>query len=109
MEPWLTIITVVCSVVASSGFWAFLQKHTDKKDAKSRMILGLGHDRLLFLCVTYINRGSITHDELENIHTYLYEPYVELGGNGTVTRLMKKVDSLPIAQVSTHYDEEETK
>lgn len=90
------IITIVCSLAASGGFWAWLQKRGDKKDAKSKMILGLGHDRILFLCVKYIDRGYVTRDELENLYEYLYTPYQELGGNGTVTRLMRLVDSLPL-------------
>ena len=99
METWITsLITIVCSVVASSGFWAYLQKREDKKDAKTKMILGLGHDRLLYLCIKYIERGSITHDELENLHEYLYNPYLELGGNGTITLLMKKIDLLPVTK-----------
>lgn len=32
MEPWIQmLITVVCSVIASSGFWAYLQKNLEKK------------------------------------------------------------------------------
>lgn len=108
MEPWVTtLITVVCSVVASSGFWAVIQSWANKKDAKTKMILGLGHDRLLYLCMTYIARGSITKDELENILEYLYIPYEELKGNGTVSRLMKKVEALPIVPTEIKFNKEE--
>ena len=93
------IITVACSVIASSGLWGFVQKRRDKKDTKAKMILGLGHDRLLFLCMKYIDRGQITHNELENLHEYLYQPYVALGGNGTITQLMKNVSALPVVKV----------
>lgn len=99
MEQWLApLVTIVCSVAASGGFWAWLQKRADKKDAKSKMILGLGHDRLLYLCMKYIDREYITHEELENLHEYLYTPYIELGGNGTVSRLMKQVDRLKVVE-----------
>lgn len=44
-----TLITVLCAVLASSGFWALIQKLTDKKDAKTQMLVGLAHDRILYL------------------------------------------------------------
>ena len=97
MEQWVTaIVTVIGSVFASSGFWALMQKRAEKHDYKSQMVLGLGHDRLIFLCTKYIERGYIAHDELENLHEYLYTPYIKLGGNGTVASLMRRVDALPI-------------
>ena len=40
--------------------------------------------------------GSITKDEYENLHDYLYLPYQELGGNGTAEKIMKEVSNLPI-------------
>lgn len=101
MEPWIqTMITVVCAVLASSGFWAWLQSRRDKKDAKTRMILGLGHDRLVVLSMKYIERGWVSSDEYEDLNKYLYLPYTEMGGNGTVKKLMGEVQKLPIRHVS---------
>ena len=38
MPPWLqSIITIVGAVLASSGFWTFLQRKADQKDVKSDM------------------------------------------------------------------------
>lgn len=91
-----TIITVVCAVLASSGFWAFLQKRYEKKDVRSRMLLGLAHDRIIFLGLKYIKEGIISEDDYENIHDYLYLPYKEMGGNGSAERIMREVDKLPI-------------
>lgn len=97
MEPWLqTLATIVCSVVASSGFWTYIQKKHDKNDVKSRMLIGLAHDRIIFLGMTYIERGWITQDEYENLHDYLYIPYKKMGGNGSAERIMQEVDRLPI-------------
>jgi len=32
MEPWFQmVVTIVCAVVASSGFWAYIQKKSEKK------------------------------------------------------------------------------
>ncbi len=97
MEPWLQmVITVLCSVLASSGFWAWLMNRRDKKDKNAKMILGLGHDRIIFLALKYIDRGWISSDEYEDLNKYLYRPYVEMGGNGTAERLMNEVKKLPI-------------
>lgn len=101
MEQWLQIaITVVGSVLACNGFWAWMQSRRDKSDAKTKMILGLGHDRIITLAMKYIERGWITQDEYEDLNKYLYIPYVRMGGNGTAERLMIEVKKLPIHYVS---------
>lgn len=90
------VVTVVTSVLASSGFWAFLQRHFDKNDATKRLLIGIGHDRIMYLGLQYIERGNITADEYENLHDYLYLPYKENGGNGSAARIMNEVERLPI-------------
>ena len=101
MKPWLqTALTVVCAVLASSGFWAWLQARRDKKDAKTRMILGLGHDRIVNLSMRYIDRGWISQDEYEDLIKYLWNPYSEMGGNGTAKRLIQAVEKLPIKKMT---------
>ena len=89
------LITIIISVFASSGFWAFLQFLMSKKDAKNDMIMGLGHDRVVYLGTKYIERGYITPDEYENLYDYLYKPYEKLGGNGSAKRIMDEVRKLP--------------
>lgn len=97
MEPlWQIVITAVCSVLASSGFWAFMTSRRDKHSAQRDMLLGLGHDRIVTLGNEYLERGSVTHDEYENLHDYLYKPYKELGGNGTAEHIVEQVGKLPI-------------
>lgn len=97
MSTWLQIVvTIVSSVIASSGLWAFLMKKAETKDIKAEMLIGLAHDRILYLGMKYIDRGYITKDEYENLHNYLYSPYKKLGGDGSAERIMKEVDSLPI-------------
>ena len=101
MEPWLqTIIAVVGSVLASSGFWAWMLAHRDKKSAKTKMLLGLGHDRIIYLCMKYIERGWISQDEYEDLTKYLWTPYSDLGGNGTAERLMNAIKQLPIHHIT---------
>lgn len=96
------IITVVCAVLASSGFWAFIQRRGDKKDLKTQLLLGLAHDRIMYLGMHYISRVDengqawITKDEYENFYNYLYKPYENVGGNGSAKRLKMEVDKLPV-------------
>ncbi len=97
MDSWIQMaLTVVCAVIASSGFWAYIQKRSEKKDVKTQMLVGLAHDRILFLGMSYIERGSITRDEYENLYEYLYRPYEKMGGNGSAKRVMQEVNKLPI-------------
>lgn len=97
MDFWAQLaLTVVASVLASSGLWSFIQKRSDKMDAKTELLIGIAHDRIVFLGMSYVNRGYITQDEYENLHTYLYQPYLKNGGNGSANRVMKEVDKLPI-------------
>lgn len=112
MEPWIqTVLAIFASVMASSGLWAYLQSRRDQKikqkekeeektSAKNRMILGLGHDRIIWLCQKYIDRGWITKDEYEDLNTYLYTPYRDMGGNGTAEKWMNEVNELPIRNIS---------
>ena len=96
-DPWFKmVLTIVCSVVASSGFWTFLQNRKDKKDRRTELLIGLAHDRIIYLGMSYIDRGYITQDEYENLYDYLYRPYSRNGGNGSAERVMKEVDKLPI-------------
>lgn len=97
MDSWMQIVlTVFSSVLASSGLWAYIAKRAEKKDVKTRMLVGLGHDRIMELGIRYIDRGWITQDEYENLYEYLYKPYEQMGGNGSAKRVMQEVNKLPI-------------
>lgn len=100
MEIAKIVLTAFLAVFASSGFWAFIlekYKRKDNKDnAQAEMLKGLGHDRIVELGEKYIQNGSVSKDEYENLHDYLFIPYQKLGGNGTAEKIMKEVDKLPI-------------
>ncbi len=102
-----SIVIIVTTIFASTGFWAFLtarfsarDKKSEKEDKQmelqSKMLKGLAHDRICYLGEEYTKRGFITKDEYENLHDYLYMPYKELGGNGTAEKIMNEVEKLPI-------------
>lgn len=89
-------VAILVSFLGSTGLWAFLSKWLDNKSAQSKLIVGLAHDRIVYLGMQYIDRGWITRDEYENLHDYLYVPYEKMGGNGSAKRVMMEVDKLPI-------------
>ena len=97
---WITVlVTLIGAFIASSGFWAYINSRNNKHDNKTKLLIGLGHDRIIFLGMKYIERGWITKDEYENIHDYLYIPYKEAGGNGSAERIMTEVQKLPIHEI----------
>ena len=97
-----TVIAVISGIFGLSNLVMFLIQRYDKKknSPESIMILGLGHDVIITKGEMYIKRGWITRDEYENLHDYLFKPYLEMGGNGTAQKVMKEIDKLPFKEVS---------
>jgi hypothetical protein len=95
------VLAAVAAVFASSGFWAFAvavyNSRKARESAEDRAIRALLHDRVFDISMGLISRGSVTAEEYDNLK-YLYDPYVELGGNGTCQRLKTEVDKLPITE-----------
>lgn len=88
-------ITIVVSVLGSSGLWAFLQSRREQKDASSQLLVGLAHIQLVAIAEGYLARGWLTHSEYDDLRIYLYDPYKALGGNGSAQRLMHELTLLP--------------
>lgn len=57
------------------------EKQNTLIDLQAAEILGLGHDRLIYLTDKIAKRGYITLKEKANLRA-LYIPYKKLGGNG---------------------------
>ena len=91
------ILTVITSLLASSGLWAFLGSRLERNNAERELIVGIGHIELVFFGMQYIERGWITRDEYDTMQE-LYKPYVKLGGNGSGTKIMKELERLPIRE-----------
>ena len=60
------------------------------------MVIGLAHDRILYLGMEYLDRGWITDDEYENLINYLYEPDSAMGGNGSAKHIIERIKLLPV-------------
>ena len=91
-----TIIASLITGLTSSSFLAFLSARLTKHDNMSQMLLGLGHHEILEVGQSYIDRGWVTIQELDDFNHYLYVPYRKLGGNGTGEMMANRVNSLPI-------------
>lgn len=96
------IITIIVAVFASSGFWLFVQtvytSRKKKRSAEDRLLMGIGFSKISDLGMRYIERGWVTRDEYNDLDKYLYQPYKEMGGNGTAERIMEQVKKLPFKE-----------
>lgn len=90
------LVTVFVTVLASNGFWALLQKKFDRNSTEKKLLVGLAHDRIIYVGKGFIARGWITYDEYEDFVKYLYTPYAEYGGNGAAERISDEVKKLPL-------------
>lgn len=108
--------TVISAMAGAGGLWAWLEKRSTRKSATTQLLLGLAHDRIVHLGLSYMDRGSITKDEYEDLLKYLWIPYSAFGGNGLAERVMADVKLLPmtganksrLVAVKEHNDEYNT-
>lgn len=97
MDTWWQVISVMlASVLGSSGLWAYLSHRDKTKQATTRLLMGLAYDRITHVGMSYIERGWISKDELEDFRKYFFEPYKELGGNGVAEKFMEEINKLPL-------------
>lgn len=89
------LLAIFVSVMASSGFWAFVNSRTRRKSAASRLLRGIASDRIVYLGMKYIHRGWISKDEYDDLVENIYVPYKEMGGNGLAERVVQNINSLP--------------
>lgn len=97
-------VAIFASIMASGGFWAFLQAKvaSAKKQsaATEKVLLGVAHELIMTRAKDYIARGWITTDEYEDLYKYLIEPYRDLGGNGIIENLIRQINNLPIKVIA---------
>lgn len=99
MPEWgFYLLAAIGSVIASSGFWTYVIRRMDRKDVTREMLIGLGHDRIMYLAMKYIEQGWISHEEYENLFTFLYTPYSKMNGNGSAKRAMDEVNKLQLCR-----------
>lgn len=93
------VLSILLAMIGSTGLWNFISTRREKHDAKTKLLVGLAHDRIGYLGMKYIERGYITRDEYENLNDYLYVPYAAAGGNGSAKRVMEEVKRLPLHNI----------
>lgn len=101
------IITLVGIVFASNGLWQYLsfkaqqkekrkEQENSSKSGADKLLLGIAFKIIVESCQHYIEVGHISPDEYKELNHYLFEPYKEMGGDGTAERLICEVAKLPI-------------
>lgn len=78
-----------------SGVFALINNHNKKKSNESKLLMGIAYSEIIAQAQKYISRGYITVDEYDELDRYFYQPYKNMGGNGTAEKLMKEVGNLP--------------
>lgn len=96
------LITIAIAVFASTGFWNFLNEFiktkSKKKSVADRVLLGMAHDRIHFLCKSYIRQGYMSEEDYDTLKS-IADPYLEMGGNGSGKKLWEQAQKLPIKNV----------
>lgn len=93
------VLGIIVSVFASTGFWTLINtiyvNRLNKKSVERKALLGLLHEELKARCEEYLRVGKISLQDYEDLRKYVYDPYRDLGGNGTGEDLFNKVKTLP--------------
>ena len=97
------IVTIVVAIVSSGAFSAIvnaiLSARREKRQKETGVSAGvrmLLYDRIKHLGKAYIQRGSVTSDELEDLIAMHKIYHDDLGGNGFLDALMGSIRALPI-------------
>ena len=94
-------ITWGCGLITAALAWAVRSLWKRQKDADARQratergIQALLRDRILQAYYHYAERGWISLHGLENVEA-MYQEYHNLGGNGTVTKLVEDLRELEV-------------
>lgn len=96
MDTTAFIIAIIAAVFGSTGFWSWLTNRNRKKSAETRLLMGIGYAKIIDRCNEYIARGYVDTDEFHELEHYLYQPYADMGGNGTAEKLFTDVSNLPV-------------
>lgn len=94
-EIFTQIVVLLTSFVASQGFWTFINHKLTKTSKLDKLVKALVRDRLTFLCEKALRNRSLTSSEY-SILIELYEAYKDIGGNGTIAKLMAEIEKLEL-------------
>lgn len=95
MSDWIKQYWLTALFGALTAGLSWIVNHMwHRQKAMDKGMLALLHSELYKECESCEQKGYATTDDLKNIE-YIYEPYHNLGGNGTGTVLYERVKSLP--------------
>ena len=87
-------------MAGSGSFWVYLrgkyERRDKERDAYVALIMGLAHDKIVYLGIKYIEKGWVNKDEYDDLIKYFWEPYSALGGDGSAERIVNLVKLLPL-------------
>lgn len=106
---WLEVL--FSGLLTGLGFIVKLMWQRQKREDLRQQAIELGiqallRDRVVQAYYHYIERGWITLHGLEATEK-MYTEYHNLGGNGTVTKLMEDLRELPVRDKATEMEEKE--
>ena len=110
------IITVLVAVLSSTGLWNYMEirrkkliQKTEEEEAEDlnvkELLIWLSRAQIVHTATIYIERGYITNEEADMLE-HLFQPYHNLGGNGSGERLYNQAINLPRR---SHNEQTETK
>ena len=102
MQLWEFIYSFIALILGSSGLWAWIASIRNNNSSEKKIMKGLAFHMIMQQGAYYLNRGSISDIEYNDLHDLLYVPYQDIGGNGAAKRLMEKVSELPQRRESTY-------
>ena len=94
MDVTTIIVAVLGSNLLVEIFKALKDALSKKPDPIKSAICALLRDRILHLCVKYIDIGEVEHRQWASLYS-LYENYKALGGNGFIDDEVDNVSKLP--------------
>ena len=104
----MDITAIIIAIISSSAFTALVNGliawKRDKRQKDTGVAAGvrmLLYDRIKHLGKSYIERGNITAEELEDLISMHNIYHDDLGGNGFLDAIMSSVKSLKIAKGET--------
>lgn len=72
-----------------------LEKIANKQGIMAESLIGMSHDKLIFMTDKIAERGAITLKEKSTLES-IYEPYHKLGGNSHCSTAMEYMKTLPV-------------
>ena len=98
MEIWIAIIGSGALSAVISGIFSLARDRRKRQDGVTTGVQQLLYDRIKHLGRSYMNRGEITSEDLEDIIEMHKIYHDDLDGNGYLNELMRAVRQLPIVR-----------